>query len=54
MEGVLKENIQQGTLALHLTKFPGASWRIELIDEGLDWDASVLCFRWKGGERCVP
>ena len=54
MEGVLKENIQQGTLALHLTKFRDASWRIELTDECLDWEAPALCFRWKGGERCVP
>ena len=52
MEGVLKENIQQGTLTLHLTNFFGASWRIELTDEGLDRDAPVLCFRWKGASVC--
>ena len=53
-EGVLKENIQQGTLALHPTKFLDASWRIELTDERLDWDAPVLWFAWKGGERRSP
>ena len=45
MEGVLKENIQQGTLALHLTKFSGASWRIELTDRRLGWVALKVSTR---------